>query len=375
MTAPKATLETKKQDPDFNLGKSLSTVTSTLGKSPMSQVSEITRLTFGSGKLTAEEYFDFHLYDDSRFSFEDKKKFLGKKAQRFILPRCNPYNWWSVPHDKLVFYGLLAGLTYAVPVTQAVYHPFRRFGEVPALHGPAGLAGFLRDGMRYPSFGKPVAGIRSIGVSSLDAYESAADVLVLSNGTRITVDAYVEELAPFFKDGYIFQERLVPHPRLQELCGDRIATVRLIVLLGDDGPEITHALWKIPAGDNIADNYWRNGNLLANLDVGTGEVLRVVRGFGIDETEVQAHPDTGHKLIGAVLPDWQGVTSHCLACAAAIPGLKMQAWDIAIGPKGPVMVEVNIGGDFNLPQIATGRGLMEGAFAEFLEKNLPRKKR
>ena len=195
------------------------------------------------------------------------------------------------------------------------------------------------------------------------------------NGARVTVDAYVEELAPFFKGGYIFQERLVPHPRLQELCGDRIATVRLIVLLGDDGPEITHSLWKIPAGDNIADNYWRNGNLLANLEVGTGEVLRVVQGFGIDETEVEAHPNTGQRLIGAVLPDWQGVTGHCLACAAAIPGLKMQAWDIAIGPKGPVMVEVNIGGDFNLPQIATGRGLLEGAFAAFLEKNLPRKKR
>jgi hypothetical protein len=32
------------------------------------------------------------------------------------------------------------------------------------------------------------------------------------------------------------------------------------------------------------------------------------------------------------------------------------------------MVEVNIGGDFNLPQLATGRGLLEGAFADFLDR-------
>jgi hypothetical protein len=34
------------------------------------------------------------------------------------------------------------------------------------------------------------------------------------------------------------------------------------------------------------------------------------------------------------------------------------------------MVEVNIGGDFNLPQIATRSGLNDGLFAEFLAKHM-----
>lgn len=374
MAASKATIDVKKHDPEFDLAKSLSGVAKATGKSPLAQVSEIAKLTFGSGKLSTEEYFYFHLYDDSRFSLDDKKKFLGKKVQDQILRRCNPVEWWSIPHDKLVLYGLLAGLTYAVPTTQALYHPFRRFGEVPSLRAPADLAAFLRQDMRYPFFGKPIQGIHSVGVSSANAYEMDGDVIVMTDGERVTVDDYVAEVGQFFQGGYIFQDRLVPHPALIELCGDRIATIRLILLLTEEGPVLTHALWKVPAGDNIADNFWRDGNLLAALDIESGQVLRVVQGFGIDERQIEDHPDTGRRMVGFTLPDWERVKGLCLACAAAIPGLKMQAWDIAIGPQGPVMVEVNIGGDFNLPQIATGAGLRDGRFDEFVAKRMLKKK-
>jgi hypothetical protein len=68
------------------------------------------------------------------------------------------------------------------------------------------------------------------------------------------------------------------------------------------------------------------------------------------------------------LPQWPDLKAYCLAGAASLPGLSIQAWDIALCPEGPVMVEVNIGGDFNLPQLATGRGLLDGAFADFLDR-------
>ena len=38
--------------------------------------------------------------------------------------------------------------------------------------------------------------------------------------------------------------------------------------------------WKIPAPHNIADNFWRPGNLLAALDRHTGEVKRVTTNVG-----------------------------------------------------------------------------------------------
>jgi Sugar-transfer associated ATP-grasp len=97
-----------------------------------------------------------------------------------------------------------------------------------------------------------------------------------------------------------------------------------------------------------------------------GTVTRVIQGTGPDQVEVTRHPDTDQPLIGATLPDWAALTELCLRAARAFPGLRMQAWDIALTERGPVLVEVNIGGDFNLPQLAHASGLMDERFRAFV---------
>ena len=140
-----------------------------------------------------------------------------------------------------------------------------------------------------------------------------------------------------------------------------------MVALGKDGAEILHAIWKIPVGDNVADNFWREGNMLGLVDAESGRVTRVVQGVGPDHRQVETHPDTGARIIGADLPDWDALTSLCLKHAASLSGLRLQAWDIAMCPEGPVAMEVNIGGDFNLPQLAAGAGLLDERFRKFLD--------
>jgi glutathione synthase/RimK-type ligase-like ATP-grasp enzyme len=62
------------------------------------------------------------------------------------------------------------------------------------------------------------------------------------------------------------------------------------------------------------------------------------------------------------------LTGLCLEAARALPGLRVQAWDIALTDRGPVLVEVNIGGDFNLPQLAHATGLMDERFRAFVDR-------
>lgn len=354
----------------FNLAGSLVTVTKQHGKTSMAQVAELTKLAFGVGKITPEEYYQFHLYDDG-LSLAEKKTFLGRKAQDRILAACIPQEWWVVPHDKLLFYGLLRGLGQAVPETRAVYHPLRRFGAAAALRSADDLADFLRHRASYPCFGKPVCGIRSVGVVSLERYEAADDSLHTQDGRRLSVPDLVQAIEDHVESGYIFQDRLEPHPEIRAICGDRIASIRLVVLLKEgEGPKILHALWKIPAADNIADNFWRKGNVLAALDIDSGRVTRAFRGAGLEEEALSEHPDSGARLAGTAVPHWDKVKADCLDCAAALPGITLQAWDVSVGPEGPVMVEVNIGGDFNLPQIAARKGLLEGDFRDFVSRHV-----
>ena len=51
-----------------------------------------------------------------------------------------------------------------------------------------------------------------------------------------------------------------------------------------------------------------------------------------------------------------------------VPRLSIQAWDSAPTHRGPVLVEVDIGGDFNLPQLAHATGLMDERFRAFVDR-------
>src|SRR4029079_10808107 len=98
---------------------------------------------------------------------------------------------------------------------------------------------------------------------------------------KIPVDDLPAAVAEHYKGGYIFQRRIAPHAGVRAIVGNRLATVRAITILTEQGPQLLPALWQIPAGDNVADNYWRSGNLLATLDLEAGRIIRVVRGTGL----------------------------------------------------------------------------------------------
>src|SRR3546814_20915873 len=87
---------------------------------------------------------------------------------------------------------------------------------------------------------------------------------------------------------------------------------------------------KIPAGANIADNFWRAGNMLANIDPEHGTILRVLRGTGPGMEEFQQHPATGQPLVGTRLPHWQELRRVSDACARLFAPVRHQSPDIAL---------------------------------------------
>jgi hypothetical protein len=368
MAESSSVLQHENQEPDINVGLGMRHALSAHGKGFWSQLSEIWRLRFGEGKLDPKEYYYYRLYDDEAYSFDEKKRFLGKACWNEIYRRCNALNWWAIAHDKLAFYALLRGQGLPLPENRALFHAFRRSGDLPVLETPSALADYLRTQAAYPVFAKPVTGIRSVGVAGLQRYDSADDTLELTDGRKVAVDDYVKDVERYQADGYLFQERLKPHQEIARLSGDRLTTIRLVVGVESTGPALLHALWKVPVGNNPADNFWRPGNLLAALDPESGAVRRVISGVGPDQKEVEAHPDSGQRLLGAKMPDWQAALDLCLQAATMFVGLRLQAWDVALTDRGPVLLEMNIGGDFNLPQLALAAGLMSDEFTDFLKR-------
>ncbi|MGL1664087.1 sugar-transfer associated ATP-grasp domain-containing protein, partial [Vibrio parahaemolyticus] len=73
-------------------------------------------------------------------------------------------------------------------------------------------------------------------------------------------------------------------------------------------------------------------------------------GSAIDQHVNEPHPDTGAAIVGTDIPDWPRLIDLVQAAALVFPGIRTQSWDVALTDQGPVLLEVNYGGDLNLGQ-------------------------
>lgn len=353
---------------EMDFAEALRVITRKHGKTLQQILMDIARTSFGPGKLAFSDYLAFRLFDEDMLAGADKSAFVGLDASRRIWMTANyDSNWWGLAGNKLAATTLLGGYGYPVIPTMALYSDALAIRNAPLLRTEAALAGFLRDAARYPLFGKPMDSLRSLGSASFDAYDAATDTLIPAFGAPIAVETFAREVAATFGAGYILQHRVRPHESIRAIVGDRLATCRVLTVRADSGVRVHRAVWKIPAGTNVADNFWR-GNLLATLDLETGRVLRVVHGVGLAQEQVTHHPDTKAELIGFEIPGWKELTSTACAAASALGGIRLVGWDMAATDAGPVIVEPNYTPDFDMVQMADRRGILEPQFEAFLEE-------
>jgi hypothetical protein len=106
-----------------------------------------------------------------------------------------------------------------------------------------------------------------------------------------------------------------------------------------------HRRPSLMVGDSLLDNYdhGRTGNLLALVDVGTGELEGAVgpAGPGVPIGLHRVHPRTGLAFDGFSIPWWEEACSLVRRAARLFLPLRTIGWDVALTPDGPVLVEGN----------------------------------
>ena len=70
----------------------------------------------------------------------------------------------------------------------------------------------------------------------------------------------------------------------------------------------------------------------------------------------ETHPDTGARLIGYSVPDWQEAKDLAMELARVLPDNKYTGWDLAHTKDGWVMQEGNDRGDFDIFQLTSNSG-------------------
>lgn len=365
----KPVLDTKVAARQVDFAEALKVIATSYGKPYQQVLMEMAKCAFGPGKLSFTDYVTFRLFDDALLGGADRAAFVGLDASRGIWLTANfDQEWWGIMQNKLAVTTLLGGYGFPVIPTLALYSDSMTLHNAPVLRDAAALSAYLRDASLYPLFGKPMDAIRSLGSASFQAYEPADDALVALSGARIPVEQFAADVAELFPAGYLLQRRVNPHAAMRAIVGDRLATVRVLTVRGKQGVRVHRAVWKILAGSNVADNFWRGGNLLATLDLETGRVVRVVRGTGLAQEAVTQHPDSGADLIGFEIPRWKQICEVACEAAGMLGGIRLVGWDMAATDSGVTIVEPNYTPDFDMVQMADRRGILDAPFLAFLDE-------
>lgn len=327
---------------------------------------EMAQLRRPPNRLTSAEY---DMYKLAGLSWEEKSAFLGTNAGTAINSN-NDLRAQYLTLDKLITYGILRFHQFPFPEIKAIAHPTRHFPGAVSLRSANEIAAYLETQAEFPIFMKPIAG--NAGAGSIWVEACANGVLQLRNGKTVSIKEYFERWLS--REGILLQVAARPHPEIASRFGPRLATARVVVLMSSSGPIVHRAVLRIPVGQNMIDNFQHgaSGNLLGAIDIDTGIMSNVIGKRKTTLETIPAHPDTGEQIIGSTVPDWQQAKEMCIAAAPLFPGIKYQSWDIAFTDQGPQTMEVNSGGDVDVLQLASGRGIADATWWQLMREPTPR---
>lgn len=182
------------------------------------------------------------------------------------------------------------------------------------------------------SHGEGVYVIESVTSDDNDIY------LNLINGKKIGLSEVLSH-----KDELIVESLIKQTKQFSGFNQTSVNTVRFMTTLYPNGEaKVIATFMKIGRNGAYVDNAGAGGNIDANVDVETGEINKVItfRGFR-NTSKTECHPDSGMKLEGIIIENWEAIKAKVISYQKAFPFVKAAGWDIAITDEGPIVIEVN----------------------------------
>ena len=328
-------------------------------RSKFSLLAEAIALRLGGRKVDIAEYFELGLFLHTTSFSGCQSSWVGWRASSQLDRLANASPWRSGVNDKLVMSKVLSG-SHGFPIAQTLClysDGGRTLKGVHSVVNVADVESFLRETDVFPLILKPIHGTFGKGVIEISARDEQGQLL---DGTGKPLIG--EEFAALFDNrnfgGVLVQKKVFNHREIASRVGNTLSTIRMIIVVDTCGrPDVAAAFWKVALEKNSTDNFARgaHGNLLADVDLNSGEVGRVCGGLWPTHQSKQNHPETQAQLSGFVLPHWDLAKATVMRAALEFPGLRLQGWDVGITDEGPLLLEVNTEISLEYVQLLTGR--------------------
>lgn len=335
------------------------------GLSPRKVILDWVTLRLTNRKITFNEYVLYGLYR-SEITKDEKKRYIRDANQYWVRAFEIIEVERKLIQNKTLICEILEREGIPTPKTLGIAYksPPKSIAE-RIIKNPKELYDVLQSNKGKKIFGKPNFGVQSLGVFIIKNH--TGDTITIEGREPITYKDFFENVIG--KEAFLIQEFVENHVDLKKFT-PYTCTVRTYNIIRNKNTFTPFILIKISVGNNIADNFWRNGNIIASINLKTGKIERAIQQNGPVIKEIIEHPDTNEPLLGFKVPFWDNVLEINAKASDACKELRYQALDIAITDNGPVIIEVNSNGSFILPQAAYDKGFLTDDVLKFINRKI-----
>lgn len=301
-----------------------------------------------SKKMMVEEFLNYEqALKDENFS----KTFLTFREACVYWKVLNPSRYAVLAKDKYMSHLLLEKANIPTPELYAYYHPEMGNSDYNSLRRD------LESKKVTSCVIKPaVDGAHGAGVFVCKELNYIQDDIIItkSKGEQLS-------LRDFFKKNkstsWLFEEIVVQSDQIGRINRSSVNTVRFMTALYPDDDVKVYATWmKFGRAGSDIDNAGGGGNVDCAVNLETGECYNVsLFNSFTDVLRCDNHPDSGERISGLRIENWNQIKKCLCDYQARIPQLKVIGWDVALTENGPVIIEINNYWD-TTGQLFLGRG-------------------
>jgi len=285
------------------------------------------------------------LYD---FRNNSKKYYLNDIRRRILSERISKRHYYIV-HNKIVFNKYLENICNIIPKIALL-----KKGSIMTIQGD-GTINTIDDIiilLNYEAglFLKPYD-----GGSGRDIYKvekTNKENIYRVNEKNLTKKELRELLLSL--DGYILEKKFTQKGISNTFYPKTLNTLRIYTMIDPvtDKASIACAVHRIGTSKSIFADNWSQGGLSVWIEPETG-----VMGSGIQYPfdgvlkHHQNHPDSGARLEGRQIPNWEYIKAEVLKCADYLYFMPWLGWDVVLSGDKVYILEANYNPDLNLIQV------------------------
>ena len=154
---------------------------------------------------------------------------------------------------------------------------------------------------------------------------------------------------------YVICEYIEQHKYGKELFDKTANTIRLITMRDIESHKVKlfFAVQRIGTNHTVPVDNGSKGGLISKINLDTGELSEAKCLHNLEIYD--SHPDTGSRIKGTKIPNWEAIKEEILSVAEKLPFMDFIAWDVLVTEEGICVIEANSSSGVNIIQIWGGQ--------------------